>query len=357
MKSGALSTQPGLFRNRTPGVEAPPSVTLPSTRRCTSCDGTRVELVCSRDELYEQKRYLERFHRRRLRSATTHQEANQLTDRASFTQDAISEIVSCAACGLVSRERQPSPVAAAEEYAADAYGRERLDALFASHVELFTPRITRLRQLIVPAVPRPTVIEVGSFVGGFLSVAETAGWIALGIDPGEEVVAFSREKNLLVRRGTAPEVSMGRGSADVVAIWNTFDQLPDPRPTLAAARRWLRRGGVLALRVPNGYAFRAALGWLHKLPNALRPPLLAAMAWNNLLTFPYLQGYSIETLTHLAGEFGWRPLAVDADTLTRLADEHTAPWAALEERMVKAAWRVVAKADANLAPWIDMYFV
>jgi len=280
-----------------------------------------------------------------------------MAERASFTQDPDSDIVSCAACGLVFRERQPSPGAAVTTYAEDEYDRDRLEALFESHVELFTPRLARLRQLLGETETPPTVVEVGSFVGGFLSVAEAAGWTALGIDPGEEVGAFCREKNLLVRRGTAADVQVRRGSADVVAIWNTFDQLPDPRPTLAAARRWLRPGGVLALRVPNGYAFCRALTWLRRSPEVLRPPLLTAMAWNNLLTFPYLHGYSIETLSHLTGEFGWRPLAVDADTLTRLSDDHTAPWAAREEWLVKAAWRIVARANPNVAPWIDAYFV
>ena len=39
---------------------------------------------------------------------------------------------------------------------------------------------------------------------------------------------------------------------DAVAIWNTFDQLADPRRVVNAARRRLRSGGVFALRVPNG---------------------------------------------------------------------------------------------------------
>lgn len=330
-----------------------PQVTAP----CAVCGEERVEPLCSRGEVRRHQRFLERFHRRRLRPAAKRQCTDRLAERADFTQDYATDIVTCAACGLVFREQQPTAQAVAKAYAHDQYGRERLEALFASHVELFAPRIARLRELIPEPSARPVVVEIGSFVGGFLSVAEKAGWTALGIDPGEEVVAFCREKNLPVRQGTATDVPVQKASADVVAIWNTFDQLPDPRPTLAAARRWLRPGGVLALRVPNGAAFRRAMGWLHRLPRPLRRPLLAAMAWNNLLTFPYLHGYSVETLTDLTGEFGWRPLAVEADTLTRLADAHTTPWGAWEERIVKAAWRGIAAGDVDLAPWLDLYFV
>jgi hypothetical protein len=96
---------------------------------------------------------------------------------------------------------------------------------------------------------------------------------------------------------------------------------------------------------------------------AWRPPLrtllLAAMAWNNLLAFPYLYGYSTSTLDRLVGAYGFERIACDGDVLARLADEHTKRWAAAEERACKALWRLwIAGAGAGgPAPWLDCYYL
>jgi hypothetical protein len=88
------------------------------------------------------------------------------------------------------------------------------------------------------------------------------------------------------------------------------------------------------------------------------------MAWNNLLAFPYLFGYSERTLDRFLSEYGMRRLALFPDVLTRLAGAQTKTWAALEERALKRAWQTVAWLDATrpghattIAPWFDAYYV
>jgi hypothetical protein len=74
------------------------------------------------------------------------------------------------------------------------------------------------------------------------------------------------------------DAPLGAGKVDCVAIWNTFDQLPDPAATLAAARWRLRPDGLLVLRVPNGECFRRATAWMRRLPHPLGGWLRAAIA-------------------------------------------------------------------------------
>jgi len=231
---------------------------------------------------------------------------------------------------------------------------ERLRALFESQLEQFRERIGVLQEMLGDA-PQPVVVEVGSFVGGFLTAAQELGWTAVGLDPGKEVAEFCRSRGIDVHCMVAAEAQIAAGGADCVAIWNTFDQLPDPRPTLVAARSWLRHDGVLVVRVPNGACFRAAMQLLPRLP--WRGPLLAALAWNNLLGFPYLYGYSVATLDRLLAGVGFARIAVRPDTLVRLADDKTALWAAWEERILKAVWRLAFYADPGSAPWFDAYYI
>ena len=330
----------------------------PQTRRaphdgCIVCGRREQVTLCSADAIAAQQQYLDRFHRQRLRRSRRGADP-ALADRAAFTQDEPVAIVACRRCGHVYRAARPRSAEAVETYADDAYGAARLAALFASQLEQFRAKIPRLRALLDAEVPR--IVEIGSFVGGFLAAAREQGWPALGIDPGEEVGRFCRSKNLSVETTTAPAAAIAAGSIDCVAIWNTFDQLPDPRPTLAAAVRWLRPGGLLVVRVPNGAAFRAAARAAAALPAAARGPLLAAMAWNNLLTFPYLQGYTIASLDRLIGETGARRVALDTDVLTRLADAQNTAWAAAEERGLKLAWRALGHLAPRQAPWFDAYY-
>jgi hypothetical protein len=154
---------------------------------------------------------------------------------------------------------------------------------------------------------------------------------------------------------------------DCVVIWNTFDQIPDPGALLTRTQTLLRPGGRLVVRVPNGDCFRRGVAVYRQCrPMFLRPLanlLLCTMAWNNLLAFPYLFGYSVPTLDRLMSSYNLARSAVHADTLVRLADEATLSWAAWEERGIKFLCRLLARLEGlrpassfPLAPWIDVHY-
>ena len=140
--------------------------------------------------------------------------------------------------------------------------------------------------------------------------------------------------------------------SDAVALWNCFDQLPDPRRAATAARRSLGPGGVIAVRVPNG-AFYAALRPLARGP--LAPAVRALLAHNNLLTFPYRHGFTPGSLRRLFGDCGFEVVRTHGDVLVPIADEWTRRWAAAEERALKRVLRLLARARIDLAPWIEYY--
>jgi SAM-dependent methyltransferase len=322
---------------------------------CVVCGASGTREIASASEIEAQRRFLQRFHRRRLRE----RDANAMEERAEFSQDYAARIVACAGCGLVFRDPQPTPDAVARLYAGDSYGAERLHALFESQLELFRPKVGHLAAFVPQ--PRPVVLEVGSFVGGFLAACAEAGWDAVGIDPGVEVADFCKSKGLRVLRENVDDVEFPAGTADLIAVWNTFDQLADPRPALRAMARCLKPGGVAVVRIPNGSAFDRCMGWLSRAPGPLRGVLLSAMAWNNLLSCPYLHGYSLGTLDRLLGDHGFERIEADGDVLTRLSDERTKTWAKWEERAVKAVWKSLARLAGaapreSFAPWIDVYY-
>ncbi len=322
--------------------------------RCTVCGAAEHRTIAAASDLAAQRRYLVEFHRRRLRTRSD----RALEDRADFTQNYVTNVVACRACGLVFRDPRPPAEEIARAYASDTYGEQRLRALFDSQLELFRPKARNLRRWL--SRPDPVLVEIGSFVGGFLAASRELGWDAHGIDPGSEVAAFCEARGLSVLRESVEDLSFPEGAADCVAIWNTFDQLVDPHPTLRSARRCLRAGGLLVVRVPNGRCFESCMSLLARVGPALRSVLLAAMAWNNLVTFPYLHGYSVDTLDRLMAGYGFVRVHAEGDVLTRLADDETKTWAAWEERILKALWTLANRLDpssiAERAPWLDVYY-
>lgn len=328
------------------------------TTPCVICGGQTFTTVCTADEVAAHLQYLRHFHRRRLHSG-----ANEVyADRATFTQDYVTDIVACKYCRLVFRAPRPSSRDITAAYRHDHYGRDRLGALFAAQLRSYRPKARELRAWL-PTQRAARVLEIGSFVGGFLAAGQEQGWEMLGIDPGAEVAAFCREKGLPIFCGTTREAPVPPQSADGITIWNTFDQLPDPRATITTICRMLRPGGVLAVRVPNGECFRWAVARLRTVGWPWAGWLRAILAWNNLLAFPYLYGYSLRTLDRLLRGYGFTRIAAEYDTLMPLADHHTKAWAATEERALKRLCGLAARVEklqpatyVQTVPWLDVYY-
>jgi len=325
------------------------------------CGGTQMETICSAEEIAIQLAYLPRFHKRRLRRGATRED---LEERAHFTQDYATQIVRCRACGLLLRDPRPSDSQIARMYSQDEYGHERLEEIFPAQRALYRPKARFLAHWLKPGA---RVVEVGSFVGGFLAAGRELGCEMLGVDPGAEVAAFCWDRGFPVLQGALADLRLPPGSVDAIAVWNTFDQLPDPMPTLHSAVRLLRPKGLLALRVPNGEFFESASRALKKMRHTPLAPVagwvLNAMVWNNMLAFPYLYGYSVGTLDRLLAANGFTRRRATPDTLVQLSDRQTKPWAVWEERSIKLVQRAIARIDAarpnsrlHTAPWLDLYY-
>jgi SAM-dependent methyltransferase len=316
---------------------------------CPACGTTAACEIASIDAGREELEALWGFHGRRLRPETP---PVHLADRVAFSQRPPLRLAACARCGHLFRnpiERTESLRAA---YAGAAPPREVLASLHATQLGAARAQLRRLERVVGRA---GSGLEVGSYVGAFLAAACERGWRFAGIDLDADASAFARSLGLVVHEGTLEAHDAG-ARVDAVAIWNCFDQLPDPRATLRAAALRLAPGGVVAIRVPNG-AFYASL----RRRLASRVPGVAAaaralLAHNNLLGFPYRHGFTPRSLARLAEREGLHVERIVGDTLVPIADEWTRRWAHVEERAVKAALRVVARATrGRVAPWFELY--
>lgn len=323
---------------------------------CVVCGDVWTVEVRDRAALARDAERVRAFHLRRLERRA----ASELEERASFTQESPARLASCVTCGLLQRRPRPTPEELERLYARDPYPKERLPEMLASQRELYRRKMPLLRRLLPPPV---RVLEIGSFVGGFLDICREEGWAARGVDPGRQVATFCHERGLDVVPATVEDVAEELGAFDLVAIWNTLDQLAAPGSTLHAVSRLLVPGGLLAIRVPHAGFY---LRWLPELEHGAPRRRAAAeriLAWNNLLSFPYLHGFSLETLDALVRPHGFVREAVRGDVLPRLAGSGTSVWAVREEVRVKrrvlrsiGLARLRGDSEGAAAPWLDVYW-
>ncbi|HEV8599014.1 MAG TPA: methyltransferase domain-containing protein [Gemmatimonadales bacterium] len=319
------------------------SRTVYELTHCPVCDAPDGLEIADAEAMRAEVQALGAFHERRLRAGTP---PEYLTDRLAFSQYPPLRLAQCRSCTHIYRNPRERREALAEAYQAAGPDEVVLRELF--EVQRAVSR-TRLRRLTALTGHSGRGLEVGSYAGGFLAAAAAAGWTFEGVDVNPKAQEFAARQGLRVTRGEISDVE-AEPAFDVVAIWNTFEQLYDARSAVVAAGRLLKPGGILAVRFPNG-AFYAR--WRRRLRGPLSDIAIRLLGHNNLLSFPYRQGFTRSSLAVLLGKCRFEIVAVIGDTLVPVADRWTTVYGALEERLIKRLQRLLQ--PGWQAPWVEVY--
>ena len=313
--------------------------------RCAVCGSAESRELAAAEDVRAEVEALWAFHGRRLRTDTP---PAQLMDRVAFSQHAPLRMVRCVECGLVYRNpvERPRELAAANED--ESPTTERMRALHDTQRASYATQAGRLTRIFGR---RGSGVEVGSYVGAFLTAARDAGWRFAGVDVNACANAFTRSLGFAVHDGPIESLDPDH-RVDVVAIWNCLDQLVDPASAIRAAWGHLAPGGMLAVRVPNGACYAAMRPLLR---TRLAPVAREWLAQNNLLGFPYRFGFTPASLARLVTRHGFEVQHVEGDVLVPIADRWTRRWARVEERVVKRVLGGVARRAHGVAPWFEMY--
>ena len=177
---------------------------------------------------------------------------------------ALADIVRCAACGHMQLERFPAAAELAEAYgeaASDDYvGEESGQRATARWV------LERIERYAEPGA----LLDLGCWVGFFLSEAERRGWRGRGIEPSEFASAYARERlGLDVATAGVFDAELPAEHFRAVFMGDVIEHLPNAGAALDRIAATLQPGGVVGLALPDaGSRLARAMGarWWSVLP-------------------------------------------------------------------------------------------
>jgi SAM-dependent methyltransferase len=133
-------------------------------------------------------------------------------------------------------------------------------------------RIKHIRALLkIGETGTPALLDIGCAYGPFLAAARDGGFAPLGLEPAGDAARYVEDKlGIPCIHGFFPESLPGDTPPfEVVTLWYVIEHFQDTGRVLAAIRRILKPGGVLAFSTPSfsGISGRKSLSaFLEKSP-------------------------------------------------------------------------------------------
>ncbi len=114
-------------------------------------------------------------------------------------------------------------------------------------------RDARFAWFLGAGLPPGRLLDVGCGGGGFMTAASARGWTATGVDYEERMIALARAEGRDAYCQDFRAFLKGRSAKefDAVVLFDVLEHDPEPRGLLAAIKPVLKRGGHIAVTLPN----------------------------------------------------------------------------------------------------------
>ncbi len=160
-----------------------------------------------------------------------------------------SKLVRCRDCGFF--YANPPPARESEEnYYKTRYHEDQSDGYwYEGRIDVFKRSLGRMGKFLKDS---GALVDVGCGMGYFMDMAGSRGWETAGVDISDSGIRHAKDTlNLNVVRGSLRDAGFKENYFDAATLWNTLDQIYDPKDTLIEINRVLKKGGFVFIRVPN----------------------------------------------------------------------------------------------------------
>lgn len=225
-----------------------------------------------------------------------------LKDHAYFTHSYEADLLTCSNCGHVTRSPRLSPIQTFMEYSQDYYHPDWLAANFEPYYLSYLGEVPSIKNRLNPGA---NILEVGSHVGGFMQLSKELGFEATGIDIGECVCTFAKNKGFNVFNKPLEDMQFPDEYFDAVFIWLCFEMIPYPDKFLNEVYRILRPGGWVFISIPNGEFIKLAQPFLRSKINFIKDWTRRALAFGIILGFTFQFGYTPKSIKKILEKTGF----------------------------------------------------
>ena len=202
----------------------------------------------------------------------------------------------CPACGSAVVARSVTPASIRRRYEVEYPRRFPHERVAEIRVRLFDAILEHLQGL----GGKGRLLDVGCGGGRLLASAGQRGWCSLGVDLSHDACEVTRQAGAAAIQAEGAALPFSDGAVDAVSFINALDHVPDPLAALGEARRVLRPGGHLVIRISNADFHRP---WIRLLTSL--GPLIRWWGWDGYPIF-HLYAFTAGGLRSLVERAGFR---------------------------------------------------
>jgi 2-polyprenyl-3-methyl-5-hydroxy-6-metoxy-1,4-benzoquinol methylase len=166
----------------------------------------------------------------------------------------------CSACGLIFQNPQPPLNSAKEIYDDFDYQNLYFNAtgfytqIAGAYLKQIHTELAKKNVVLEPAKCR--LLDVGSSIGLFLSLAKKEGFDAKGFDISSLASKFAKENyDVDVTVGNFLETALPENGYDIITMWQVIEHLTDPGSFLKKIHSLLKPGGYFCVATPDTDTF------------------------------------------------------------------------------------------------------
>jgi len=247
--------------------------------------------------------------------------------------DAAVRYVVCRDCGFV-YQHQMMDEAEMEQLYTTSYRRPQPDPKYLEEVRVIALDVCSwITNRTGMCGTGRSVLDIGCAAGMSLRPFALQGWRAIGLDPGNDWVAYGRrEYGLDLRTGFYTGASLPGEKFDLVLWSHVIEHVLDPAPVLASIREHLTEDGYLFVGTPNILAPKRKLH-----PGLFGGDHVRLFSARTLITYLRKNGFRVVALETFRPR-GIRALAVKAGSSEVSLGEGRDDW-----RMIHALFRGLVK--------------
>ena len=162
-------------------------------------------------------------------------------------------IVQCTSCELIYSNPMPIPSSLEDHYNIDPAEYWRED-YFKVDENYFSTEIEWLKKL-TDGKPHLKTLDIGAGLGKQMVALKRAGYEAYGFEPSPAFYSMAKEKfnfgDEFLKLSSIEDADYSEEFFDFISFGAVIEHLKNPSHSISKAIKWLKRGGIIHIEVPN----------------------------------------------------------------------------------------------------------